>query len=104
MPCVVVDTVEAYPGEVTLGLLQDLGYDLRNLSNIWVDGAYIGEEVGSPGLPFNTVFEGVSAVYPGGNVYVNAGSYNESVALLKRFLRRKQVAPAMRSRLPKVYS
>jgi hypothetical protein len=76
--------VEHNPGPVALGILQDLGWDLRNLNQVWVDKSNsTGIETGSPGNPFNTVFEGVSAVYPGGNVYIESGSYNESVALVR---------------------
>lgn len=76
-----------HPGIVTLGLLQDLGWDLRNLGSVWVDGSYGGvTQVGSPGFPFDTVFEGIHAVYPGGNVFVEAGSYDEELEMTNALL------------------
>ena len=78
-----------HPGEVTLGILQDLGWDIRNLSNVWVDLTNnTGVESGSIGNPFNTVFEGVSAVYQGGTVFIAGGNYDETISVIKPYIMR----------------
>ena len=84
------DLAEAihYPGRVTVGLFADLGWDLRNLSTVYVDVTYTGEEIGGPTNPFDTVGEGTKAVFPGGTVYVRPGNYVEQLTVRRAmFLR-----------------
>lgn len=44
----------------------------------YVDGAYGGTERGTSSQPYNTVFEGVKYVIPGGTVRLKAGSYSDT--------------------------
>lgn len=80
-----------YPGRITLGLFQDMGWDIRNLTSVVVDGSYTGSvETGSPGNPFDTVNEGVKAVYPGGTVTIRNGSYREDVIVIRPMILRAE--------------
>lgn len=76
-----------YPGRVTLGILQDQGWDIRNTGTVIVDGSYTGSvQTGSPGNPFDTVGEGVQAVYPNGSILVRPGTYDEQLTVIKATL------------------
>ena len=76
-----------YPGRVTLGILQDQGWDIRNTTSVIVDGSYTGSvQTGSPGNPFDTFAEGMQAVYPNGSVIVRPGSYDEQLTVIKAAL------------------
>jgi hypothetical protein len=46
----------------------------------WSNGGY---EDGSSTYPWNTVWEGQGAAYPGGSVYIAPGSYNEQIRIVK---------------------
>jgi M6 family metalloprotease-like protein len=50
---------------------------------VYVDWDNYGYEDGSATYPWNTVWEGHGAVYPGGSVYIAAGSYPEALTLRK---------------------
>jgi pectin methylesterase-like acyl-CoA thioesterase len=52
-----------------------------------VDGSYTGSvQTGSPGNPFDTVAEGIQAVYPDGSVIVRPGAYDEQLTVIKAAL------------------
>lgn len=86
-----------YPGLVTLGLFVDLGWDVRNLSTVYVDAGYTGSvETGGPTTPFDTFGEGVKAVEPGGTVIVRPGAYGESIEIFRAmFIRNDQAGSAV---------
>lgn len=84
-----------YPGTVAIGILGDLGWDLRNLATVWVDGTYSGTEVGGPSNPFNTAFEGTSAVEPGGTVYIRPGNYDEQFTVFRPMIVRSEGGTAV---------
>jgi hypothetical protein len=71
-----------YPGAIVLGTFRDLGWNMPDLSNTYVDGGYVGVEDGTLTRPFNTVIEGVGAVANGGTVWIQAGNYSGAVAVL----------------------
>jgi hypothetical protein len=76
-----------HPGPVALGILDDTGWNLRNLWTVYVDDSNnSGTETGSSANPFNTVEEGVRAVYTGGWVYLRSGSYNETSLLYREMI------------------
>ena len=80
-----------YPGRVTIGLFVDMGWDIRNTANVVVDASYTGsEETGGPTRPFDTVNEGVKAVYPGGTVTIRNGTYPEEVIVIRSMLLRAE--------------
>ncbi len=75
-----------YPGRVTIGMFIDMGWDIRNLSTVWVDASYTGQEIGGPTNPFDTVGEGVKAVEPGGTVIIRQGNYAEPLTVLRAMI------------------
>jgi hypothetical protein len=53
-------------------------------THVYVDwGNTTGYEDGTPTDPWNTVWEGHGAAYPGGSVHIAAGSYPEILTLRK---------------------
>lgn len=84
-----------HPGLVTLGMFVDMGWDVRNLSSVWVDGSYTGEEIGGPTNPFDTVGEGVKAVEPHGTVTIRAGSYAEQITVIRSMFLRSEGGSAV---------
>jgi M6 family metalloprotease-like protein len=50
---------------------------------VYVNWANSGYEDGTATYPWNTVWEGHGAAYPGGSVYIAAGSYPETLTLRK---------------------
>ena len=54
-----------------------------NTSEVWVDFAHLGDELGTEGKPFNTLVEGVNAVDVGGAIYVKAGDGDETMTVNK---------------------
>lgn len=64
------------PGPGSLTTLEDLG--------VWVNSAWTGAELGSPGNPFNTLAEGIAGVPPFGDavsVHVLGGLYPENLTI-----------------------
>lgn len=53
------------------------------LTEVWVDFAYSGAELGTETHPFNTLAEGIAAVLEGGTIYVKAGSTSETAEISK---------------------
>lgn len=70
-----------YPGEISLGILADLGWTVPDLSNMFVDSANTGYEDGSLLHPFNTVLEGVNAVGDFGHVWIQTGNYPGAITV-----------------------
>lgn len=50
---------------------------------VFVKGTHSGEELGTMEFPFNTVVEGVFAVKGGGDLYIEIGSYDETLVITK---------------------
>ena len=70
-----------HPGIVALGMLKDMGWEIYDLSITYVDKNNNGLENGGVLHPFNTAFEGVSAVPLGGRVFFFAGDYPENLTI-----------------------
>jgi hypothetical protein len=70
-----------HPGPIVLGILEDIGWDMPNLSGVYVDVDATGYEDGTTDHPFDTVIEGANAVYPGGTVWIGPGTYAETLII-----------------------
>jgi hypothetical protein len=70
-----------HPGTIALGILEDIGWDMPDLSDVYVDAGATGYEDGTSAHPFDTVVEGVNAVYPGGTVWIGPGTYTETLII-----------------------
>jgi hypothetical protein len=53
-------------------------YRTRVPVNVYVDGSYIGTELGTLTQPFNTVREGDDLIGNGANLWITAGDYDET--------------------------
>jgi hypothetical protein len=73
-----------HPGTIALGVLEDIGWDVPALSQVWVDDDALPPEDGTATHPFDTVTEGVRAVYPGGIVWIRPGTYPERLTLYRQ--------------------
>ncbi|MFN8445371.1 MAG: hypothetical protein U0175_31570 [Caldilineaceae bacterium] len=75
-----------HPGEVALGILRDLGWQIRDNSVTFVNANNTSYEDGSGLYPFNTAEEGVNAVSNGGTVIFAAGNYPGPVTIIRRMV------------------
>jgi hypothetical protein len=57
---------------------------LRSSGKIYVDGAYLGTELGTSASPFNTVREAYDLAWDGAEIAISGGSYPETFALTKQ--------------------
>jgi hypothetical protein len=73
-----------HPGTIALGILEDVGWDVPPLSQVWVDDDAVPPEDGTAPHPFDTVTEGVRAVYPGGIVWILPGTYPETLTIYRQ--------------------
>ncbi len=71
-------TVEAADEDSSLVTFSNAGR-----SPTYVDRAASGYQDGSSTYPWNTVREGQGAVWPGGTVYIRAGTYPENITICK---------------------
>ena len=51
--------------------------EIASTTDIYVDGAHFGPEFGTELLPYNTVTEAYDVAFPGDDLKVKAGTYNE---------------------------
>lgn len=51
---------------------------------IYVDGIYVGEELGTPSKPFNTVGEANNFAWDGSRIKIKSGSYPETLTFTKQ--------------------
>lgn len=72
-----------HPGEVALGILRDLGWQIRDNSVTFVNANNTSYEDGSGLYPFNTAEEGINAVSNGGTVIFAAGNYPGPVTIIR---------------------
>ncbi len=70
-----------YPGAVTLGILNDIGWDIPNLATTYVDSSNSGTEDGSSANPFNTVEEGMTSAETSGQLLIKPGTYPENILI-----------------------
>jgi hypothetical protein len=72
-----------HPGTITLGILEDIGWEVPPLAQVWVDDDAVPPEDGTFPHPFDTVTEGAHAVYPGGIVWTMPGTYVETLTIYR---------------------
>jgi hypothetical protein len=72
-----------HPGEVTLGLLRDLGWFIPNIAATFANAENTGYEDGTFLYPFNTAEEAVNAVPDGGVVFFVAGNYPGALTVIR---------------------
>lgn len=69
------------PGGITLGILEDMGWTIPDLPQVYVNISATGNEDGSSARPFNSVIEGISSVGANGVVWISAGNYPETMII-----------------------
>lgn len=73
------------PGWIALGILEDVGWDVLYPPGevVFVDKNNTGPADGTSEHPFNTVMEGVNALFWGGDVWIRPGTYAETMTINK---------------------
>lgn len=72
-----------HPGEVTIGLLRDLGWSIPNIFATFVNWENTDYEDGTFSHPFNTAQEAVAAVPDGGVIFFVAGTYRGPLTIIR---------------------